>query len=265
MELRYGSGRLQGKVAIITGGSRGTGAAIARLFVAEGARVAIADLREEQGRALAAELGGAALFHRCDVARRDDWAALVAAVREHLGVLVNNAALLDIAPIDQVTEESLERLFRVNQLGPILGIQAVLPAMRALGYGSIVNMGSTDGVLAQDMGLIAYASTKFALRGITRTAAMELGRDAIRVNCLVPDSGNIEMSSPFLPEGLDHDELMRQHVEQILKPPPWASGFHRYEEIARMTLFLASDESSGCTGGDFPVDGGYTAGRRFRP
>lgn len=262
------SGRLAGKVAIVTGGARGTGAAIARLFAQEGARVALADLREEQGSALATELGESAFFLRCDVARREDWLRLVAVTRQRFGepaVLVNNAALLDIAPIDDVSEESLERLFRVNQLGPVLGIQAVLPSMRALGYGSIVNIGSTDGVLAQDMGLIAYASTKFALRGITATAAMELGREAIRVNCLIPDSGNIEMSAPFLPPGMDHDEMMRQHVEQILKPPPWAKGFHRYEEIARMALFLASDESSGCTGGDFPVDGGYTAGRRFKP
>jgi 3alpha(or 20beta)-hydroxysteroid dehydrogenase len=260
--------RLQGKVAIVTGAARGTGAAIARLFVAEGACVALADLREEQGRALAAELGRSAFFRRCDVASRADWTALLAEVRERFGepaVLVNNAALLDIALIDDVTEASLEKLYRVNQLGPVLGIQAVLPSMRRLGYGSIVNIGSTDGVLAQDMGLVAYAATKFALRGITRTAAMELGREAIRVNCLVPDSGNIEMSSPFLPPGMDHDEMMRQHVEQILKPPPWAEGFHRYAEIAEMTLFLASDASSGCTGGDFPVDGGYTAGRRFRP
>lgn len=260
--------RLQGKVAIVTGGARGTGEAIARLFVDEGASVAIADIREEQGHALASALGEAAMFSRCDVACREDWTQLVAEVRARLGepaVLVNNAALLDVAPIDEVTEASLERLWRVNQLGPVLGIQAVLPAMRALGYGSIVNIGSTDGVLAQDMGLISYAATKFALRGITKTAAMELGRDAIRVNCIVPDSGNIEMSAPFLPEGMDHDVMMREHIEQILKPPPWARGFHRYEEIARMALFLASDESSGCTGGDFPVDGGYTAGRRFKP
>lgn len=261
------NGRLEGKVAIVTGAARGTGAAIATLFVQEGARVALVDVRAEQGRALAAELGAAAMFVTCDVSRRADWDELMTRVRSRFGdpaVLVNNAALLDVSPIDEVTEETLTRLFLVNQLGPVLGIQSVLPGMRALGYGSIVNIGSTDGVLGQDMGLVAYGSTKFALRGITRIAAMELGRDAIRVNCIIPDSGNIEMSAPFLPAGMDHDEMMREHVEQILRPPPWATGFHRFEEIARMTLFLASDESSGCTGGDFPVDGGYTAGRRFK-
>ncbi len=262
------AGRLEGKVAIVTGGARGTGAAIARIFVDEGARVVLADLRREQGEALAASLGRAVLFVECDVSRREHWQRLVQRTGEAFGppaVLVNNAALLDMALLDAVTEETLTRLFRVNQLGPVLGIQAVLPSMRALGYGSIVNIGSTDGVLGSDMGLVAYGTTKFALRGITRIAAIELGRDAIRVNCIIPDSGNIEMSAPFLPPGADHDELMRQHVEQILKPPPWATGFHRYEEIARMALFLASDESSGCTGGDFPVDGGYIAGRRSRP
>jgi len=261
------SGRLEGKVAIVTGAARGTGAAIARLFVQEGARVAIVDVRAEQGLALAAELGDSAMFVDCDVSRRADWRELMTRVQAGFGapaVLVNNAAVLDVNPIDEVTEETLTRLFRVNQMGPVLGIQSVLPGMRALGYGSIVNIGSTDGVLGQDMGLVAYGSTKFALRGITRIAAMELGRYAIRVNCVIPDSGNIEMSAPFLPEGMDHDEMMRQHVEQILRPPPWARGFHRFEEIARMTLFLASDESSGCTGADFAVDGGYISGRRFK-
>lgn len=259
--------RLQGKVAIVTGAARGTGEAIARLFVQEGARVAIADVRIEQGELLAAELGEAAIFVACDVSRREHWDELMARVRTRFGdpaVLVNNAALLDVSPIDEVTEETLTRLFRVNQLGPVLGIQSVLPGMRVQGYGSIVNIGSTDGVLGQDMGLIAYGSTKFALRGITRISAMELGRDAIRVNCIIPDSGNIEMSAPFLPAGADHDAMMRQHVEQILRPPPWATGFHRFEEIARMALFLASDESAGCTGADFPVDGGYISGRRFK-
>lgn len=261
-------GRLEGKVAIVTGGARGTGAEIVRQFVAEGARVGIVDLRDGQGRALADELGAAALFVPCDVSEREAWAALLVRVKATLGepsVLVNNAALLDMKPLERVSEEDMTRLFRVNQLAPVLGIQAVLPSMRALGYGSVVNIGSTDGVVGSDMGLIAYGSTKFALRGITRIAALELGRHAIRVNCIVPDSGNIEMSAPFLPAGEDHEEMMRRHVEQILKPPPWVQGFNRLHEIARMAVFLASDESSGCTGGDFPVDGGYIAGRRFTP
>lgn len=262
------SGRLEGKVAIVTGGARGTGAAIAGAFIEEGASVVLADVRREQGEALAQALGASARFVECDVSRRDDWDRLLERTQDAFGlpaVLVNNAALLDIQRLGAVSEDSLTRLFRVNQLGPVLGIQAVLPAMRALGYGSIVNIGSTDGVVGSDMGLVAYGATKFALRGITRIAALELGRDAIRVNCIVPDSGSVEMSAPFLPPGADHQEMMRQHVEQILKPPPWVTGFHRFEEISRMAVFLASDESSGCTGGDFPVDGGYTAGRRSRP
>lgn len=261
-------GRLQGKVAIVTGGARGTGAEIARQFVAEGARVGIADIRVDQGSALAAELGEAAIFVRCDVSDREDWVQLLGHVRAVHGepsVLVNNAAVLDMQPLERVSEEDMTRLFRINQLAPVLGIQTVLPSMRTLGHGSVINIGSTDGVVGSDMGLIAYGSTKFALRGITRIAALELGRHAIRVNCIIPDSGNIEMSSPFLPAGEDHDEMMRRHVEQILKPPPWVHGFNRLQEIARMAVFLASDESSGCTGGDFPVDGGYIAGRRFTP
>lgn len=260
-------GRLSGKSAIITGAAQGTGAAIAHRFVEEGARVCLLDVREDGVAKLAEELGDAAISFPADVASAEDWQSAVELARAKFGevnILVNNAALLDISLIEDLQEDVLTRLFRVNQLGPTLGIRAVLPAMKSAGYGSIVNIGSTDGVCAQDIGLVAYGATKFALRGITRMAAMELGRYAIRVNCVNPDSGNIEMSRPFLPPELDADEAMRQHVEQILHPPPWASGFHRFNEIAAMVCFLASDESSGCTGGDFPVDGGYTAGRRYR-
>lgn len=260
-------GRLRNKSAIISGAAQGTGAAIARRFVAEGARVCLLDVREEALAEIAADLGDAAISLRADVSCAADWKAAVEFTESHFGglhVLVNNAALLDISLLEDLREDTLTRLFRVNQLGPVLGMQAVLPAMQKAGYGSIVNIGSTDGVVAQDIGLIAYGSTKFALRGITRMAALELGRYAIRVNCVNPDSGNIEMSRPFLPPELDADVAMQQHVEQILKPPPWASGFHRFSEIAAMVCFLASDESSGCTGGDFPVDGGYVAGRRVR-
>lgn len=260
------AGRLEGKIVIVTGGSRGTGEAITRRFVAEGARVAIADIREREGHFLSEELGQQAIFVATDVSDESQWGHLLEVVNQSFGeveVLVNNAALLDITPIDQVTPERLKQLYEVNQLGPILGIQAVLADMRKLGFGSIINIGSTDGVVAQDIGLMAYGSTKFALRGITKIAAMELGREAIRVNCINPDSGNIEMSRPFLPTDIDGDQAMLEHIEQILKPPPWQTGFPRFDEIAAMALFLASDESSGCTGGEFPVDGGYTAGRRF--
>lgn len=260
-------GRLDNKSAIITGAAQGTGAAIARRFVEEGARVCLLDVNEEALADMAAELGDAAMSLRADVSCAADWEAAVELTQTHFGgvnVLVNNAALLDISLLEDLQENVFTRLFHVNQLGPALGIQAVLPAMKKGGYGSIVNIGSTDGVVAQDIGLVAYGSTKFALRGITRMAALELGRYAIRVNCVNPDSGNIEMSRPFLPPDLDADDAMRQHVEQNLTPPPWASGFNRFNEIAAMVCFLASDESSGCTGGDFPVDGGYVAGRRFR-
>jgi len=260
------TGRLEGKVAIVTGAAQGTGAMIVRRFLHEGARVCLADVQQEKGRQLVAELGSNAIYQQTDVSSVGDWAGLVERVVQQWGaihVLVNNAAVLDICPLDDLQESTLTRLFRINQLGPILGIQAVAAAMRKAGYGSIVNIGSTDGVSAQDIGLIGYGATKWALRGITRMAAMELGRDAIRVNCINPDSGNIEMSRPFLPPELDADEAMRKHVEQILRPPPWAEGFHRYEEIAAMALFLASDEGSGCSGGDYAVDGGYTAGRRY--
>lgn len=260
-------GRLAGRVAIITGAAQGTGAAIARRFVAEEARVCLVDLRDEALAGLAKELGEAAIHVRADVSSAADWQRAVEATRSRFGelhILVNNAALLDITLLEDLQEEVFQRLFRVNQLGPVLGMQAVVPAMKQAGFGSIVNIGSADGVVGQDIGLIAYGSTKFALRGITRMAALELGRHAIRVNCVNPDSGNIEMSRPFLPPDLDIDEAMRERVEHILKPPPWAQGFHRYAEISSMACFLASDESSGCTGGDFPVDGGYIAGRRFR-
>lgn len=260
-------GRLDNRVAMITGAARGTGAAIARRFVEEGARVCLLDVREEALDKLSGELGDAAVCVRADVSNSGDWQrGIDRALSEFdaLHILVNNAALLDMTLLEDLQEETFHHLFRVNQLGPVLGMQAVIPAMKRAGHGSIVNIGSTDGVSAQDMGLVAYGSTKFALRGITRMAALELGRYSIRVNCVNPDSGNIDMSRPFLPSDLDPNEAMREHVEQILKPPPWVTGFNRYAEIAAMVCFLASDESTGCTGGDFPVDGGYVAGRRFR-
>lgn len=259
--------RLAGKIAIVTGAARGVGAATARLFVEHGARVVLADVLEERGRELAGRLGTAAAFCRADVAAEADWDKLVAFSRIAFGppsILVNNAAALTIARLEDTDTALMERLFRVNQLGPVLGIRAVMADMIAAGGGSIVNVGSVDGLSAQDIGLCAYGATKWALRGITKMAALELGRHGVRVNCVHPDGGNPEMSAPFLPAGVDPERAMADHLHQILAPPAGQPRGQRMRDVAYMNLFLASDESSGCTGADYAVDGGYTAGRRFR-
>lgn len=259
--------RLAGKIAIVTGAARGVGAETARLFVQHGAQVILADVSEEHGRALADELGANAAFCRTDVADADDWKRLVDFANGTFGivdVLINNAAVLVIATLEKTETAAMERLFRINQLGPLLGIKAVMPGMIEAGKGSIVNIGSVDGLTAQDIGLSAYGSTKWALRGITKMAALELGRFGIRVNCVHSDGGNPYMSAPFLPEGIDPEAAMATHIHRILTPPEGRSRGGRMLDVAYMNLFLASDESTACTGGDFPVDGGYSAGRRFR-
>jgi 3alpha(or 20beta)-hydroxysteroid dehydrogenase len=260
-------GRVAGKVAIVTGGARGVGAETARLLVDHGARVIIADILEEQGRALVVELGADAVFCRADVGLLADWDRLIAAAHGFgpVSVLVNNAAILKMASLADTSAEMFEALFRVNQLGPLLGIKAVMGDMIAAGGGSIVNVGSVDGLTGQDLGLSAYGATKWALRGIAKMAAFELGRHGVRVNCVHPDGGNPQMSAEFLPVGMDPVEAMAGHVHQTLEPPRGQHRGNRMRDIANMILFLASDESAGCTAGDYPVDGGYSAGRRFIP
>ena len=177
-------GKLEGKVAIVTGAAQGTGEAIARRFVAEGARVVLADVRVEQGNAVARELGANASFIELDVGNEAHWTRAIAHAEQlHGGVdiLINNAAVLVMAPLEATTLSDYERVVRVNQIGPFLGLKAVVPVMKRRGGGSIVNIGSTDGVFPGDQGLIAYGATKWALRGMTKIAAVELGRHGIRV------------------------------------------------------------------------------------
>ena len=261
--------RLEGKIIVVTGGARGVGAVVARLFVRHGARVVVTDVREELGRALVGELaeevGANVRFCAADVSSSADWRRVIQTAHEFgpVSVLVNNAAILDVAKLEDSTEESYERLFRVNQLGPVLGIKAVMPDMIEARSGSIVNVGSVDAVLAQDIGLTAYGGTKWALRGITKMAALELGRYGVRVNIVNADGGSMEMSEPFMPPGVIMAEAMEAHLHQILEPPRGRPRVDRLRDIANMILFLASDESVGCTAGDYPVDGGYAAGRRF--
>jgi 3alpha(or 20beta)-hydroxysteroid dehydrogenase len=253
---------MDGKVAIVTGAARGTGAAIARLFAEEGARVVLSDVRDELGAAVASELGAPAIYQSLDVARVEDWEAAVARARDAFGridVLVNNAALLHIGSIADTGPEEVERLFRVNQLGPYLGIRAVAPAMREAGGGAIVNVASSDGVKGMN-GVVAYAATKWALRGITKSAAMELARDRIRVNAVCPEAGNHEMSAPFLPAGIDSKRAAEFNADQLLPAPEHYDLDDHVRDVARAVLFLASDDCPTATAIDLVIDGGLTAG-----
>ncbi len=255
-------GRMDGKAAIVTGAARGTGAEIARLFAAEGAKVMLSDLRHEQGEALAAGLGEAAVYQPLDVSLVGDWERAVARALETFGridVLVNNAAVLHIGSLEQTGPDDLERLFRVNQLGPFLGIRAVAGPMREAGGGSIVNVVSSDGVKGMN-GVVAYASTKWALRGITKSCAMELARDRIRVNAVCPEAGNHEMTAPFLPEGVDSRRAAEHNAGRLLRPPEGYTIDDQVRDVARAVLFLASDDCPTATAADLVVDGGLTAG-----
>jgi 3alpha(or 20beta)-hydroxysteroid dehydrogenase len=253
---------MEGKVAIVTGAARGTGAAVARLFAAEGARVVVSDVRHALGEAVAASIGEAAIYQPLDVSLAEEWDAAVARTLEAFGkidVLVNNAAVLHIGPLAETTPDVVERLFRVNQLGPLLGIRTVAAPMRENGGGSIVNVASSDGVKGMN-GVVAYASTKWALRGITKAAAMELARDRIRVNAVCPEAGNHEMTAPFLPEGIDAERAAGYNLGRLLPPPPGYTLEDHLRDVARAVLFLASDDCPTATAADVVIDGGLTAG-----
>jgi 3alpha(or 20beta)-hydroxysteroid dehydrogenase len=259
-------GRLEDKVAIVTGAARGTGEATARRFVEEGAKVVVADVNDELGEKTAAELG--AHYVHLDVSSESDWAAGVEDTVGRFGcvdVLINNAGLLHLAAIEDTTPEIMERLWRVNTLGPFLGIRAVAEPMKAAGSGSIVNVVSVDGISAKN-GVSAYASSKWGVRGMAKVAALELGKHGIRVNTVCPGSGSFEMVQPFV------EKAIQRHKEAAARGEPTpdlgASVSHNVlnrrttmEDIAAMILFLASDEAAACTGGDYAVDAGYTAGK----
>jgi 3alpha(or 20beta)-hydroxysteroid dehydrogenase len=216
----------------------------------------------EPGAAVAGALGDAAVFQRLDVSDEADWARAVAETLRRFGrldVLVNNAAVLHMAAIADTTPEDFLRVVRVNQLGTFLGVRAALEPMKAAGGGSIVNVASVDGLRGQN-GVVAYASTKWAVRGITRVAALELGRFGIRVNAVCPEAGSAHMVQPYAPPGVDIAKVL-PHMQPVLPYQRSRPLAELLADVANVVLFLASDESRSCTGSDFSCDGGNLAGR----
>lgn len=251
-----GTGRLDGKVALVTGAARGMGAAIARLFVREGAYVVAADVLEREGQALAAELGPSCAFFRLDVSDEAGWDAAVKFAAERWGridVLVNNAGVLLFKDILDTSRAEFERLMSVNLVGCFLGIKTAAPAMIAAGGGAIVNISSIDGMKAIN-GASAYVTSKWGMRGLTKAAAMDLGHRGVRVNSIHPGGIDTPMVNP--------SGRSRAEFDQIYTDIPMQrSG--TAEEVAKAALYLASDESSYCCGAEIVVDGGAVIGRYY--
>ena len=249
-------GRLDGKVALISGGARGMGNAEARLFAREGARVVIGDVAAADGAALAADIGDAARFVNLDVTAYDQWESAVAetvAVFGRLDILVNNAGIVIPSPMRDLSLEDYQKVIDVNQTGVFLGMKAATPAMERSGAGSIINISSIDGMIGMDL-VFSYVASKFAVRGMTRVAALELAPIGIRVNSVHPGFVHTRLGNPDdIPEIRELlDDYSRRRVPLGRTGEP--------EDIANLVLFLASDEAGYITGSEFVADGGILAG-----
>jgi 3alpha(or 20beta)-hydroxysteroid dehydrogenase len=243
--------RLDGRVAIVSGGAHGLGQAIVRAFVAEGAQVVVADVDDEAAGVLAAELGPAAHAAHLDVGEEEQWIEVVGRTVAELGGLqigVNNAGIVAKASLAELTLDDYERTIRINQIGTFLGMRTMAEPMKAGGGGSIVNISSIRGLVGR-AGLLAYTATKFAVRGMTKVAALELGEFGIRVNSIHPGAVATRLIGSATPEQVD-PQFAHQPIGRIARPA----------EIAKLAVFLASDDSSYSTGSEFVADGGISAG-----
>ena len=249
--------RLDGKVALITGAASGMGASMARIFTREGAKVALADVLDGEGQKLAGEItaaNGAAAFHHLDVTSEAEWQSVVAAVIAQWGgldILVNDAGLSGSAAADLFDTAAWDRLMAVNARGVFLGMKFAIPLMKAKGGGAIVNISSISGVTGQHGLHVAYNASKGAVRTLTKAAAVQHGRDNIRVNSVHPG-----LMPPMRSSGRTADPAVRAKMLEMV--PMGRAG--RVEEVANAVLFLASDEASYITGAELYVDGGYLAG-----
>ena len=246
--------RLSRKVALISGGARGQGAAEARLFAREGAAVVIGDLREEEGRSREAEIvqsGGRALVVRLNVASEKDWQAAIARTVKEFGkldILVNNAAILRLEGVEKTTREGWDQVMGVNATGVFFGMKHAVTGMRRAGGGAIVNISSVSAMTASPWAA-AYHASKGAIRTLSRVGALEYAKDNIRVNSVYPGAVDTEM----LTEAYSQEHLERNRGANPL------GRIGTPEEVAWAVLFLASDEASFITGSELVVDGGHHA------
>ncbi|HEY9355422.1 MAG TPA: SDR family oxidoreductase [Arthrobacter sp.] len=244
-------GRVSGKTALVTGAARGIGAAIAERLIAEGASVILADVLDDEGRAAAARLGDGASYVHLDVTDRAQWAAAVATATEKspgLDILVNNAGVVNFGPIEEYSYEQWDLVINVNLNGVFNGIKAAIPALKAAGSASVINISSIAGIKGYEA-LPGYTASKFGVTGLTKSAALDLARYGIRVNSVHPGAVLTPMT-----EGLD---LSTSHVALNRVGQPG--------EIAALVLYLSSEESGFVTGAQFVIDGGETTGLAHNP
>jgi NAD(P)-dependent dehydrogenase (short-subunit alcohol dehydrogenase family) len=247
--------RLEGKVAVVTGGARGMGASEAKLFAREGAKVVIADLREEEGKQVEAEIaeaGGEAMFLRLDVTNEQDWRDAVDSTVARFGkldVLVNNAGISSGAFPDSNSIDGWDSIMEINSKGVFLGARSVIPKMVEAGSGAIVNISSIMGMVGGGGGHPAYHASKGAVRLYTKALAVRYAKEGVRVNSVHPGF------MPPMATSAPRDEAREREVTE--NTPMGREG--RIEEVANAVLFLASDEASYITGAELAVDGGYTA------
>ncbi len=248
--------RLDGKVALVTGGARGIGEGIVRRFAEEGAKVLISDILETDGTALAAALGGSTAFVRHDVTVRADWDHALAHCEERFGrldILVNNAGVLIFKRLDDLSETEMRRILDINLLGTIIGCQAAIPALERAGGGSIINMSSADGISGANS-LTVYCASKFGVRGFTKALALELGHRKIRVNSIHPGGIMTPMANPGNLPKSEYDKGFWIYPAQMAGEP---------SDIAAAAAYLASDDGRYCMGTELSVDGGLNAGHYY--